>query len=265
MELTLRDGGTLHYEVHGDCGEWLIFLNGALGTTMAWAEVAPLIAARRRLVLVDFRDQGQSSRLGPGYDAGIHCSDLIELLDHLAIERISMLGISYGGQVALRFVGDHAERLERLLLASIAPCPSAHLLAVGSAWRRLAIANLGHELLDSVAALVYSVGFHESHGELLAGRRDLLLPRLTPEWFAAFVRLSDSARDFDYRAALAAIPVPTLLLCGAEDALMAPETVFGMATSIPNCTCLAIPGAGHGLFVEAPRAFASAVLGFTAL
>jgi len=32
MELELRDGGTLHYEVQGDCGEWLVLLNGAMGT-----------------------------------------------------------------------------------------------------------------------------------------------------------------------------------------------------------------------------------------
>ncbi|KAB2886711.1 MAG: alpha/beta hydrolase, partial [Kofleriaceae bacterium] len=83
MELQLSDGGTLYYEVHGDRGAPLVFLNGAMSTTVAWAALVPLVSRHHRLVLVDFRDQGRSSRLPAGYPATRHCADLIELFDHL--------------------------------------------------------------------------------------------------------------------------------------------------------------------------------------
>lgn len=39
MELALRDGGTLYYELHGDRGPWLVCLNGVMATTATWAPI----------------------------------------------------------------------------------------------------------------------------------------------------------------------------------------------------------------------------------
>jgi pimeloyl-ACP methyl ester carboxylesterase len=265
MNLQLADGGNLYYEIHGDRGSWLVFLNGAMSTTATWAGQVPLISPHHRLLLVDFRDQGRSSRLAPGYPAARHGDDLIELFDRLGLPQVDLLGVSYGGQVAMTLARRHPRRLRRLVLASITPRPSAHLRAVGAAWEAVAAHRDGAAFFAACNPLVFSRRYHEQNGGALQVRQRALVSLLDDAWFAAFLRISSSAREFDHRGELEEITAPTLLLCGSDDALTPPDEVFAMADRIPDCTALAIPGAGHGLMLEQPRAFAAAVLGFLAL
>ena len=263
MRLDLDDGGYLYFEVHGVRGPWLILLNGAMSSTAAWMPLAPALAQRHRLILVDFRDQGQSSTRAGAYDVGANAQDVLALLDHLRAERVSMMGISYGGLVAMAFARDHAERLSHVILAAVTARPSAHLLATGEAWEALAGRGDARPFLSACNPLVYSRQFYERAGSWLAQRTELAATLITPAWLRAFIRISQSARVFDFTDDLPRITVPTLLVCGTEDALMCPEDVFAMAAHIPVCQTLAIPGAGHGLFVEKPSELITAVLGFT--
>lgn len=265
MELPLSDGGTLYYELHGDRGSVLVCLNGAMATTLTWAPLCALASRHHRVILVDFRDQGRSSRLPPGYRADRHCDDLIELFDHLGIDEVDLLGVSYGGHVAMLFARRFPRRLRRLVLASITPRPTAHLRAVGAEWEALAIRRDALQLLETCNVQVYARGFLTRHGELLRLRQRSVLHMLDEVWFESFLRLTASVTDFDHSDELAAIASPTLLVCGSEDELTPPEQMFAMADRIPTCTALAIPGAGHGALIEQPRAFAAAVLGFLAL
>lgn len=264
MKLALSDGGHLHYEIHGDRGPWLMFFNGAMSSTTAWLELVPAMVEKHRLLLVDFRDQGQSSRREPGYRVEDQCADILALLDHLRIERTSIMGISYGGLAAIAFARWHGDRVARLVLASVTAKPSQHLRAAGHAWE--AVAELGDPrlLLRVCSPLVYARGFYERRRDWLEQRIELIAGLLDRDWLQAFIRISRSARDADFCADLAAIAAPTLLLCGTEDALMDPRAVFAMAEHIPDCQTLAIPGAGHALFVEKSAEIASAILGFTA-
>lgn len=265
MELALSDGGTLYYEIHGDRGSWLVCLNGAMSTTQTWAPICALASRHHRVVLVDFRDQGRSSRLAAGYRADRHCDDLIELFDRLTIDRVDLLGVSYGGHVAMTFARRHPRRLRRLVLASITARPTAYLSAVGAEWEEIAGRRDAELLFETCNPQVYARAFLERYGALLRERQRSVLHLLDEGWFEAFVRLAGSAREFDHGDDLAAIASPTLLVCGTEDTLTPPEHVFAMAERIPDCTALAIPSGGHAVLIEQPRAFAAAVLGFLAL
>lgn len=265
MELALSDGGALYYELHGDRGPWLVCLNGVMATTATWAPICALASQNHRVILVDFRDQGRSSRLAPGYRAERHCADLIELFDHLRIEQLDVLGVSYGGHVAITFARDHAHRVRRLVLASITARPAPHLRAVGAEWEAIASERNAERLFEACNPQVYAPGFLDRHGELLRERQRSARHLLDETWFDAFLRLAASARDFDHGDDLAAIAAPTLLVCGSDDVLTPPDQMFAMADRIADCSALAIPSGGHGVMMEQPRAFAAAVLGFLAL
>jgi 3-oxoadipate enol-lactonase len=265
MELQLSDGGTLYYEVHGDRGSHLVCLNGAMGTTLTWAPICALASQHHRVILLDFRDQGRSSRLPPGYRAERHCSDLVELFDHLGVAHADILGVSYGAHVGMTFAGRHAERVRRLALASITARPTPHLRDVGAQWEAVAAERNPQLLFDTITPQVYATAFLERHGELLRERQRAVTPLLDDSWFEAFLRLAISAREFDHTDELASIAAPTLLVCGSEDQLTPAAHMFAMADRIPNCTSLAIPHGGHGVVIEQPRAFTAAVLGFLAL
>ena len=97
----LKDPG-LYYEVHGE-GKPLVLLNGIMMNTMSWAEHIPDLKDHYQVITYDMRDQGQSSRLEEGYRIDVHAEDLKKLLDHLGLRTANILGVSYGGQVALIF------------------------------------------------------------------------------------------------------------------------------------------------------------------
>lgn len=265
MEHALSDGGSLYYELHGDRGSPLVCLNGAMSTTATWAPICALASRHHRVILVDFRDQGRSSRLAPGYGADRHCDDLVELFDALGVERVDLLGVSYGGHVAMTFARRYPERVGRLVLGSITPRPTPHLRAVGAEWEAIAARRDAQALFETCNPQVYARAFLARHGDVLRERQRSVRHLFDDAWFDAFVRLAASAREFDHTDGLAAIAAPTLLVCGSEDELTPADQMFAMAERIPNCTALAIPCSGHGALIEQPRAFTAAVLGFLAL
>lgn len=263
--VSLPGGGALHYEVHGDRGDWLVVLNGAMQTTLAWAEVVPALARWFRVVLLDFRDQGQSSPRAPGYTVDDQAADVLALLDHLGAERAHVAGISYGGAVALALARDCGHRIHRLVLSSTTPRPTPYLLAVGDAWEAAAERGRAAELFELASLTAYSDAFHARHAAVLAQRKPLFEALATPAWLRAFLRIARSARDFDFTGALPDIRVPTLLLCGSDDRLTPAADMRAMAGRMPHAVALTVPGAGHALPVEQPVAFTAAVLGFLAL
>ena len=68
--------------------------------------------------------------------------------------------------------------------------------------------------------------------------------------------------QFEQRATLPTITVPTLCIAGEHDRTAAPSVVQRMADKIPNAQCLCLPGVGHLLTFEQPERFADALLPF---
>lgn len=258
----LQDGGTLNYEVHGENGDWLVFLNGIMMSVPSWKDFVQAFRSDFRLLLVDFRDQGASSKRVEEYPCAVQVNDLIELLDHLKIQRIHMMGVSYGGQVALEFCRNHLDRLKTLELVTVLPKVSTYLLAVGEGWETAAALNDGEKFFSLVIPSIYSDSFYEKQLEWLKNRQKTFKKALTAEWFQGFIRLSRSAKAFDCTDVLPNISVPTLVLCAGKDILTPATQMKAMAKQIPASTLLEIPDAGHAAFFEKPKAFITAVAGF---
>ena len=123
----LEDPG-LYYEVHGE-GKPLVLLNGIMMNTLSWVDHIPDLKDRYQVITYDMRDQGQSGRLEEGYTIDVHAEDLKKLLDHLGIKKANILGVSYGGQVALIFSLGFPEMVEKLILSNTAAHVDQYLLS----------------------------------------------------------------------------------------------------------------------------------------
>jgi len=88
-KLDVGDGIKINYEVHGE-GEPVLFLGGIMMNTMSWAAFVPVLSRKFKLILMDFRDQGQSSKMTKPYKIDIHVGDVIKLLDELAIPKVHL-------------------------------------------------------------------------------------------------------------------------------------------------------------------------------
>jgi len=97
---TTSDGIKIHYLTHGDSGSWVMLIHGYSDSAQRmWFNtgIAPEIAKRHRVVAIDNRNHGQSEKPVPGGSG--RAQDVIELMDHLKIDRAHIHGYSMGGGI----------------------------------------------------------------------------------------------------------------------------------------------------------------------
>lgn len=205
------EGIELYYEEHGS-GEPLVILNGIFMSAASWQPFVPSFSATNRLLLLDLVDQGRSSKVGFEYTQEIQERAVVAFLDHLGIERASLCGISYGGEVAMRIAARHPERVNKLVLANTTAYTSHWLRDIGRSWEHAMASHDGHAFFATCIPIVYSPKFYETNDDWLAAREDMFLRVFTPETYDAFARLTRSAETHDERANLASITAPTLVL-----------------------------------------------------
>ena len=120
-----RGGVTLNVRRAGQ-GEPLLLLHGHPQTHAMWHRVAPQLAQRFQLVLMDLRGYGDSGRPAAGDGSAAYAKremalDAIEVMRQLGHERFQVLAHDRGARVAHRLALDHPAGAERLLLLDIAP------------------------------------------------------------------------------------------------------------------------------------------------
>ncbi len=114
----------LHFERQGE-GPALLIIHGLFGSARNWRSLARRYAARFDVIAVDLRNHGESFHARQ-MDYPTLARDLLDLIDALSIERAHLLGHSMGGKAAMMFAHLWPERLDRLLVADIAPVAYDH-------------------------------------------------------------------------------------------------------------------------------------------
>lgn len=108
---TASDGVKIHYLLHGDAGSWVVLIHGYSDSAQRmWFNtgIAPEIAKRHRVVAIDNRNHGQSDKPQPGGSG--RAQDVVELMDHLKIQRAHIHGYSMGGGITGLLLGLIPER-----------------------------------------------------------------------------------------------------------------------------------------------------------
>ncbi|HUK94843.1 MAG TPA: alpha/beta hydrolase [Gaiellaceae bacterium] len=277
--LTTADGRRLAYRRSGQ-GPTLVCHGGGPGFSSLYLADLAGLGEKLELVLLDPRGTGASDRPADanGYRIADYTADLEELREHLGLERMSLLGHSHGGVVAMDYAATHPDRVERLILASsLARWASEQKEAMEAA-----MATHADEpwYEDAKAALEAEQAGQFSTDEELAeiGLREF------PFYFARFgeeeqayletlraeVPNADALHQwereifdsFDLRPQLSGISAPTLVITGEEDFITGPPSAKEIAEGIDRAETVLLPGSGHFIFVEAPVAFREAVLSF---
>ncbi len=104
----------------------LLLLHGHPQTHAMWHKVAPELAKRFKLVLMDLRGYGDSSRPATdaqhaAYSKREMASDAVAVMRHFGFSQFSILAHDRGARVAHRLAADHPEKVQRMMLLDIAP------------------------------------------------------------------------------------------------------------------------------------------------
>jgi pimeloyl-ACP methyl ester carboxylesterase len=114
-KVELHNGVRIHYTQTGE-GPDLVLIHGMTGNLAVWhLRIVPLLWDHFRVTTYDLRGHGYSSMPPDGYDADHMAADLLGLLDALEIERASLVGHSYGADIALYLANLHPQRIDRIV------------------------------------------------------------------------------------------------------------------------------------------------------
>jgi proline iminopeptidase len=278
-QLTTADGRRLAYTRAGS-GPTLVCHGGGPGFSALYLGNVGGLDEHLELVLLDPRGTGGSERpVDPrAYAIEDYSDDVEELRGHLGLDRISLLGHSHGGVVAMEYAARHPERVERLILASaLARFAPQQVSAMETA---MAARRAERWYADAVAALeaeqAGNFATDEELGELAVRELPFYFAhygdaeRAYVDTLRADVPNADTLRFFnqeifpvfDLRPQLARIEAPTLVIAGEEDFITGPVCADEIAAGIADVEKVVLPGIGHFLFVEGPEAWRDAVLAF---
>jgi len=255
-----HDGLRIRYEVRG-AGEPLALIMGFSGSGRAWGEpFLSRLEKRFRLVVIDNRGTGESDQPDRSWTLGDMASDVARVLDRARIDRAHIYGISMGGMIAQEFALHHQEKLSCLILgcthfggASVAQSPPEIVAAVMAGTN--ATPAQQHQQLQAVFC-----------DDTIANRREVVEKhnRIRAQYPIppyAFLRQTQAIGVFDARARLNQIRVPTMVITGREDRLVAPQNSKLIAERIPGSKLVELPG-GHLFMAEYPEQFNRAVIDF---
>lgn len=110
----------LNYRKIGEHGAPLFVLHGLYGNSDNWMSIGRQLANKFQVYLVDLRNHGRSFHDAEhSYDSMV--ADLAWLISYLELDRITLLGHSMGGKVAMKFAAFYPERVKQLVVLDIAP------------------------------------------------------------------------------------------------------------------------------------------------
>lgn len=250
------DGCAIAYDYRPVAGQPVLILSPSLGTTMDLFE--PQVEAlgdRFSILRYDPRGHGASDVPAGGYSLDRLGRDVVELLDHLGIERAHFAGVSLGGMVG-QWLGYRApERLDRLVLANT----SAYMgPPAGWASRIAAVTAQGMAALtETVIERWFTSDFRNAHPARVDHARAMLLAT-DPQGYAG---CSAAIRDMDLRSTAACIKVPALVVGGLRDPATPPQHARFLAEAIGGARLVELEAA-HLANLEQPFAFNAAVADF---
>jgi non-heme chloroperoxidase len=242
----------------------VVLLHGIGSCRHVWErQVRSELASRLRLVTVDLRGHGGSDAPPDGYgDSRRWADDVRAVLDALSLHRPVLVGWSYSGAVICDYVATHSDAaLGGVVLVG----------AVSDLGTPEALEGLGQGFLAVSRRLVRAEP--ADLPEVTAEFVDLLTARPLPPEERGQMRAYASVvpgyvfggmlrRTLRHDATLRSVRVPTLVVHGAEDAVVLPSQARRVAGLVPGARLVTYPGVGHVPCWEAPDRFNADLFAF---
>jgi pimeloyl-ACP methyl ester carboxylesterase len=252
-------GTTLHYDVRGD-GPPVLFLHAFPLHLGMWDAQAKALAAAHRVVRFDARGFGGTPPGDGLLTMERIADDGVALLDHLGLSRAVVCGLSMGGYAAFALVRRHPDRLSGLVLADTRTAPDSVEQRRGRAAQADTVRREGPAgIADGFLQKAVGETTRTERPEVVARIREMILATPARGIVDALAGLASRA---DSGPTLREIRVPTLVLCGAEDALTPSADAEAIHRGVPGSTLVVIPRVGHLSALEDPPAFNAALDGF---
>jgi len=272
---TLKTGwGSLYYEVRGGGDTTpLMVVNGGPGFSHDYVHCSEAwddLARHRQVIFYDQRGTGRSSRLKKGASCTLadQIADLDALRAHLGLNKMDLLGHSWGGYLVMAYAARHPKRI-------------AHLMIIDSAapkWDDTIF--LFKEVFPEGTVRQQSMAFAEALGDAQASDADLreyfAMLFYSPENRDRFLATGDTQtyqrevnellnqdlKKYDLNPELPKYRFPTLVVTGRYDMNVAPSVAWKIHQAIPGSVFHVFEKSGHIPYFEERPEFVSTLEGF---
>jgi pimeloyl-ACP methyl ester carboxylesterase len=239
-----RDGLNISYTVDDFCDPWrepeyLLLLHAAMGNAQRWYAWVPALARDFRVIRMELRGHGASDQ--PSVDQPFSLQDLVndtrELLDHLGVKQVHLVGNSAGGYVSQQFAIQHPTRVKTLALYGSTPgLKHSHALTwlplVKQKGLRNFLAETIHERFDSTADPALVHWFLDQ-----AGSND-------PAFIERFV---SHMCTHDFMEELRQIHCPTMIVAAGKEQIGHVGAYRDMQQRIAGSQLFMVDTAGHNI------------------
>jgi pimeloyl-ACP methyl ester carboxylesterase len=280
----VETGVQLHYVQAGSGAETMVLVHGYPETWWEWRHVMPIFAsAGFRVIAVDYRGAGNSSKPAGGYDKRTMAQDIQRLLvNHLEVTApIVMVGHDIGMTVAFAYASLYPSGVKKLVLVD-AIVPGTHTFKAFLTTGKLRNSNLAHffwhnarnnmaETLTAGRERVYIQDFFDRIAFNLGAFGPAVIDRYTAHYagpggmragFEVYRAFDQDGEDNEASLRVSGrLKMPTLFVAGAESFLgTMPNVVLNEIAENGRTTL--VPCSGHYPPEENPEAFAAAVIAF---
>ncbi len=245
----------------------LVLLHGYTGHSRYWDVFAQAMTDRHRVLVLDQRGHGESGwSPSAAYGTDEMMLDLRAFVSGLSLARFTLVGLSMGGLVSIRYAGEQPAELERLVIVDIGPEIESSGLA------RIQTGAQGNDRFASREAAYQAaraanprppesnLRHRTDHALMLTERGDWTWRYDRALRDASLPRGRMSAEQG--WAMLARITVPTLLIRGDDSDILSLALAQKMIATLRNGQYLEVPNAGHSVPPENPDGFLKAARQF---
>lgn len=267
----------LFYREEGSTGKKIVIVHGLYGSSDNWLTLGKKLGKEHHVYLIDQRNHGRSPNSAE-HSYELMKEDLAEFFEQQQIDKAIVIGHSMGGKTAMYFAAEYPEKVEKLIVADIAP---KDYLELGESSQY----NQHLLILETLMELKNTLDDYETREDiseflmLKLGSQDLVMFLLKSIYkdketkkFKCRVNaevLNDAIDEIicgvNYRWLEDRIPIlayPVLFIRGAKSNYLSEEDVKLVKEVYPEAQIVTLPNAGHWLHAEQPKLFMEAVLDF---
>lgn len=242
MKLNFKKTGT---------GKPLVILHGLFGSADNWFSIAKELEKDFTLYLVDQRNHGDSPH-SEEWNYGVMVEDLKELIDEEGLDRIYLMGHSMGGKTAMNFAVEYPERVDRLIVADIAPrYYEVHHQTILEGLNSIKLDQIKSrkEADDQLAKYIDEVGIRQFLLKSLGRNSEGFVWKINLPVITENIEEVGEELDSDGK-----YEGPTLFLGGSNSNYIRQEDLPDILEHFPNYQIEFVQDAGHWLHAEKPEA-----------
>jgi pimeloyl-ACP methyl ester carboxylesterase len=250
-------GHDVSYRMAGH-GPTIVLIHGIAGSSTTWKAVMPALAEHHTVIAPDLLGHGQSAKPRGDYSLGAYASGVRDLLAALGEERVTLVGHSLGGGVAMQFAYQFPERAQRLVLVAsgglgkeVSPLLKAVTLPGAEYVLPLLLHRRIREVVERPGVMARRVGWQPSDTLAEVWRSYTTLTDRHGQ--KAFIHTVRSVIDLGGQRVSAhdrlylAEAVPTLIVWGDADRIIPVAHAHAAVEAMPGSRLEILEGAGHFL------------------